>query len=318
MNRKLTDLLGTEFPILQGAMAHISDGRFAAAVSNAGGLGIIYSAGRDPELIREDIHTCRQLTDRPFGVNAVMQPPEQVPPLIEMLISERVPVITLSAGNPVPWIPRLKESGAKVFSVIATVRQAQKAQSAGADGIIAEGEESGGHIGNTGTMALLPAVTSSVDIPVIAAGGIADGRGMAAALTMGACGVQCGTAFLLTEECPIADRFKEALLSAAVSDTLVTGRSCNDVVRSIASPLSEKMLAMELGGCDSSEIAALGTGGMLRAVEGDWETGSFQAGQSAGLITQIRTCRSLMENMMTEMETALSTTAERWLKKNQE
>lgn len=305
MKHLITDMLDIEFPILQGAMAHISDGRFAAAVSNAGGLGIIYSAGRDPALIREDIRICRQLTNRPFGVNAVMQPPKMIPSLVDLLVSEKVPVITTSAGNPTPWIPKLKEGGAKVISVVATPKQAQKAEAAGADAIIAEGEESGGHIGSTTTMTLVPAISDVVRIPVIAAGGIADGRGMAAAIMLGASAVQCGTVFMASQECPVSDRFKQALLASAVSDTIVTGRICHDVVRCLKSPLSEKMQEMELSGCSPEELMTLGTGSLRKAVLGNWEDGSFQAGQSAGLLTEIRTCRQIMEHMMEEMYTVI-------------
>ena len=300
MKTRITELLGIEYPIVQGSMAHIAFAQLAAAVSNAGGLGIITCNGVDKEGLREQIHLCRKLTDKPFAVNAIMQDlTDTVENIMEMLFEEKVEIIVTSAGSPKKWVPEISKRGIKVMSVVGSPEQAKKCEALGVDAVIAEGCEGGGHIGEITTMALIPAVVSAVSIPVIAAGGIADGRGMAAALMLGAEGVQCGTAFLVSNESPVCDIYKQKIIDAKIGDTVVTGRSAKDAVRSLRNPLTEKMLAMEASGCNPAELVELGKGSFPKAVfSGNWEEGTFMAGQSAGLIFEQRSCKKIIDDMM--------------------
>ena len=239
---KLHEILGTEFPFIQVGMANIATGEFAAAVSNAGALGLIGAGGMTPESFRENIHKCRSLTNKPFGVNIMLMHP-QADELAKIAAEEKVAVITTGAGSPGAYVPMWKEAGAKVFPVVSAVSLAKMMAKAGVDGIIAEGTESGGHVGETTTMALVPQVCDAVDIPVIAAGGIACGRQLVAAYALGACGAQLGTCLLVSEECPIHPNYKQALLKANDRATVVTGRSVNAPVRVIKNQMTKDYIA---------------------------------------------------------------------------
>ncbi|MGN0746979.1 MAG: nitronate monooxygenase [Aristaeellaceae bacterium] len=295
---KLNELLGTEFPIIQGGMANIATAEFAAACSNAGALGIIAAGGlRTGEALREEIRRCRALTDKPFGVNIMLMNPaagEQA----RVVVEEQVPVVTTGAGNPGRYIPAWKDAGIRVIPVVAATVFAQRLARYGVDAIIAEGTESGGHVGEMTTMALLPQVIDTADVPVIAAGGIADGRQFAAALALGACGVQVGTCLLVSRECPIHDRYKQALLAARDSDTTVTGRSVGGPVRVLKNRMAREYLRLEQAGAPLMELEKLTLGGLRRAVtEGDVETGSLMAGQVAGMLREIRPLREIFEEL---------------------
>lgn len=309
----LADLLGTELPIIQGGMANIATGEFAAACSNAGALGLIGAGGmRSGEELRGHIRRCRALTDRPFGVNLMLMNPaadEQA----KVVIEEGVRVVTTGAGNPGKYIPAFKAAGIRVIPVVAAVAFAQRFVRAGADAVIAEGTESGGHVGEMTTMALVPQVADAVDVPVIAAGGIADGRQFAAALSLGACGVQVGTCLLASEECPIHARYKEALLRARDSDTTVTGRSVGGPVRVLKNKMARQYLALEQQGASLEELEKLTLGGLRRAVfDGDVETGSVMTGQVAGMLHEIRPVREILTQLYADGLAALERTDRAW------
>ena len=309
----LADLLGTELPIIQGGMANIATGEFAAACSNAGALGLIGAGGmRSGEELRGHIRRCREMTDRPFGVNLMLMNPaadEQA----KVVIEEGVRVVTTGAGNPGKYIPAFKAAGIRVIPVVAAVAFAQRFVRAGADAVIAEGTESGGHVGEMTTMALVPQVADAVDVPVIAAGGIADGRQFAAALSLGACGVQVGTCLLASEECPIHARYKEALLRARDSDTTVTGRSVGGPVRVLKNKMARQYLALEQQGASLEELEKLTLGGLRRAVfDGDVETGSVMTGQVAGMLHEIRPVREILTQLYADGLAALERTDRAW------
>ena len=309
----LADLLGTELPIIQGGMANIATGEFAAACSNAGALGLIGAGGmRSGEELRGHIRRCRALTDRPFGVNLMLMNPaadEQA----KVVIEEGVRVVTTGAGNPGKYIPAFKAAGIRVIPVVAAVAFAQRFVRAGADAVIAEGTESGGHVGEMTTMALVPQVADAVDVPVIAAGGIGDGRQFAAALSLGACGVQVGTCLLASEECPIHARYKEALLRARDSDTTVTGRSVGGPVRVLKNKMARQYLALEQQGASLEELEKLTLGGLRRAVfDGDVETGSVMTGQVAGMLHEIRPVREILTQLYADGLAALERTDRAW------
>ena len=294
---KLNQLLGTEFPIIQGGMANIATGEFAAAVSNAGALGIIGAGGMNLESFRENIHKCRALTDKPFGVNIMLMHP-QAKEMAALAAEEKVAVITTGAGNPAPFLSMWKEAGAKVFPVVAAVALAKLVARAGADGVIAEGTESGGHVGEVTTMALVPQVADAVSIPVIAAGGIADGRGLLAAYALGACGVQVGTCLLVSEECPIHINYKQAVIKAADRSTVVTGRSVGAPVRCLKNKMTRAYLAREQEGATLMELEQFTLGSLRRAVfDGDVDSGSLMAGQVAGMVREIRPLRAIFEDL---------------------
>ena len=294
---KLNQLLGTEFPIIQGGMANIATGEFAAAVSNAGALGIIGAGGMNLESFRENIHKCRTLTDKPFGVNIMLMHP-QAKEMAALAAEEKVAVITTGAGNPAPFMSMWKEAGAKVFPVVAAVALAKLVARAGADGVIAEGTESGGHVGEVTTMALVPQVADAVSIPVIAAGGIADGRGLLAAYALGACGVQVGTCLLASEECPIHINYKQAVIKAADRSTVVTGRSAGAPVRCLKNKMTRAYLAREQEGASLMELEQFTLGSLRRAVfDGDVDSGSLMAGQVAGMVHEIRPLRAIFEDL---------------------
>ena len=294
---KLNEMLGTEFPFIQGGMANIATGEFAAAVSNAGALGLIGAGGMNPDSLRENIRRCRELTDKPFGVNLMLMHP-QAKEMAQVIAQERVMVVTTGAGNPGEYIPIWKEYGAKVLPVVPAVAVAKVAQRAGADAVIAEGTESGGHVGELTTMALVPQVCDSVDIPVVAAGGIADGRQLAAAYALGACGAQVGTCLLVSEECPIHPNYKAALLKAKDSSTTVTGRIIGAPVRILKNQMARNYLSREKAGADLMELEQFTLGSLRRAVfDGDVNTGSLMAGQVAGMLHEIRPLRAILEEL---------------------
>ena len=294
---RLNELLGTEFPIIQGGMANIATGEFAAAVSNAGALGLIGAGGMDAESVRTHIRRCKELTDKPFGVNIMLMNPA-APEIAKVVVEEGVKLVTTGAGVPSPYIPAWKEAGIKVFPVIAATTLVRRLAPLGVDGFIAEGTESGGHVGELTTMALVPQVCDMTDLPVIAAGGIASGRQLAAAFALGACGAQVGTCLLVSEECPIHDNYKQALLKAKDSDTVVTGRSVNAPVRILKNQMSREYLSRERAGAGREELEQYTLGSLRRAVfGGDTKTGSLMAGQVAGMLHEIRPLRTILEEL---------------------
>ena len=300
MNR-VCEILGTEYPIIQGAMARIATAELAGAVSNGGGLGIIAAGGAPVEWVKEQIDKCRSITDKPFGVN-IMLLADNVDELVDLLIEEKVAVVTTGAGNPGKYIPRFKEAGIKVIPVVANVTLAKRVQRAGADAVVAEGCEAGGHIGETTTMAMIPQMVDALDIPVIAAGGIADGRGLAAAYMLGAEGVQVGTRFLVAEECIVSRPYKEMVLKAKDSSTVATGRFTGHPVRVLKNKLSRAMLELEKTQ-DLEEFERLGTGALSRAViAGDVDHGSVMSGQVAGLVNKEQPAAEIIREMIEEAE----------------
>ena len=299
---KINELLGTEFPIIQGGMANIATGAFAAAVSNAGALGLIGSGGMDAETLRKEIRTAKASTDKPFGVNLMLMNPH-IDELAKVVVEEGVKVVTTGAGNPGKYVPAWKEAGIKVFPVVAAPILAKRLERYDVDGFIAEGTESGGHVGEMTTMALVPQVVDAVKAPVIAAGGIADGRQMAAAFALGACGVQVGTCLLVSEECPIHENYKKALLKAGANDTVVTGRTTGAPVRVLKNKMARQYLEMEKENMPLAEREKLTLGSLRRAVfDGDLDTGSFMSGQVAGMLHEIRPLRQIFEELMAGCE----------------
>ena len=311
--KKLNEILGTEFPFIQGGMANIATGEFAAACSNAGALGVIATGGMlKAELLREQIRICKSLTDKPFGVNLMLMNP-CADEMAKIIIEEGVGVVTTGAGNPGKYIPAWKEAGVKVLPVVAASILAKRLVSAGADAVIAEGTESGGHVGEMTTMALVPQVIDTVDVPVIAAGGIADGRQAAAAFALGACGIQVGTCLLASEECPIHDNYKQALLRAKDSDTTVTGRSIGGPVRVLKNRMAREYLALEKRGATLEELEKVTLGGLRRAVfDGDMDHGSVMSGQVAGMLHEIRPLRQIFEELYNGGKAVLEAANREW------
>ena len=310
---KLNELLGTEFPIIQGGMANIATGEFAAACSNAGALGVIATGHlRSADALRAEIRTCKSLTDKPFGVNLMLMNP-CADEFAQVIIEEGVSVVTTGAGNPGKYIPKWKEAGVKVIPVVAASVLARRLVRLGVDAVIAEGTESGGHVGEMTTMALVPQVIDAVDVPVIAAGGIADGRQFAAALALGACGVQVGTCLLTSEECPIHDNYKQALLAAKDSDTTVTGRSIGGPVRVLKNKMARQYLRLEKEGATLEELETITLGALRRAVhEGDIEMGSVMTGQVAGMLHEIKPLRQILEELTQGGYNVLKETQKQW------
>lgn len=307
---KLNDITGTKYPIIQGGMANIATGAFAAAVSNAGGLGLVASGGMNAEALRKEIRICKEKTDKPFGVNLMLMNPD-VDNIAKMLTEEKVGFITTGAGNPAKYMAEWKAMGAKVFPVVASVALAKVMVKAGADAVIAEGGESGGHVGDMTTMTLLPQVVDAVSVPVIAAGGIADGRQVAAAMLLGACGVQIGTCLLVSEECPIHDNYKQALLKAKDNSTTVTGRSQGAPVRIIKNEMAREYLKLEAQGADREELEKITLGGLRRAViDGDVVRGSVMAGQVCGQLKEIRPVADILESLYEDAKTVLKKAGE--------
>jgi enoyl-[acyl-carrier protein] reductase II len=310
--KKLNELLGTEFPIIQGGMANIATGEFAAACSNAGALGVIAGGGMNGEQLRQQIQICKSLTNKPFGVNIMLMNPA-LEEVAQVVAEEKVPVITTGAGNPGRFLPMWKEAGSKVIPVVAAGVLAKRLAQAGADALIAEGTESGGHVGEMTTMALVPQIVDLVDVPVIAAGGIGDGRQLAAAYALGACGAQIGTCLLVSRECPIHDNYKQALLKAKDSDTTVTGRSTGAPVRILKNKMARQYLRLEKQGASLEELEKITLGALRRAVfEGDMDTGSVMAGQVAGMLSEIRPVREILETLCRDAETVLRERQEVW------
>ena len=283
-------------------MANIATGRFAAAVSNAGALGLVAGGGLDAEALRAEIRDAKAATDKPFGVNLMLMNPH-IDELAKVVVEEGVQVVTTGAGNPGKYVPAWKEAGIKVFPVVAAPVLAKRLERYGIDGVIAEGTESGGHVGEMTTMALVPQVADAVSVPVVAAGGIADGRQLAAAFALGACGVQVGTVLLASEECPIHDNYKGAVLKAGANDTVVTGRSGGAPVRVLKNKMAREYLRMEKQNLPLEEMEKLTLGSLRRAVfDGDVDTGSFMAGQVAGMVHAIRPLRQIFEELMAGYE----------------
>lgn len=299
-------MLNIKYPIIQGGMANIATGEFAAAVSNAGGLGLIASGGFDAERIREEIKKCREKTDKPFGVNLMLMNPD-VDNIAKMLVEEKVAVITTGAGSPEKYVADWKAVGSKVIPVVASVALAKRMERMGVDAIIAEGGESGGHVGEMTTMALVPMVVDAVNIPVIAAGGIADGRGLVAALALGAVGIQIGTVLLASEECPIHENYKLAVVKAKDNQTAVTGRSAGAPVRVIKNNMTREYLKMESQNVSRDELEKLTLGSLRKAVlDGDTKYGSLMAGQICGLVKEIRPVADILDEIYEDAKKELS------------
>ncbi|MGO5478877.1 nitronate monooxygenase [Mogibacterium kristiansenii] len=299
---KLNQILGTQFPIMQGGMAQVATGAFAAAVSNAGALGIIGTGAMNGEMMRKEIETAKSLTDKPFGVNLMMMNPD-VEEMAQIIAEEKPSVVTTGAGNPGKYVKMWKEQGIKVIPVVSSVALAKRLEREGVDAIIAEGTESGGHIGELTTMVLLPQVADAVSVPVIGAGGIASGRQMKAAEILGAVGVQIGTVLLGSEECPIHANYKNALIKAKDRATVVTGRSVGVPVRVLKNGMTRDYLELEQSGAEKMELEKFTLGALRRAVhEGDVDRGSLMAGQDASYIKEIRPLRVILEEMMKEYE----------------
>jgi len=291
-------MLDIRYPIFLGGMAHVSRAPLVTAVSDAGGLGIIGSGGMSAEMLAEQIALVREKTNQPFGVNLMLMDPN-IDEQVAVVVRERVPVVTTGAGNPAKHLDQLRSAGIKVFPVVPATALARRMERAGVEGIIAEGTESGGHVGEVTTMVLVPQVVDAVSVPVVAAGGIADGRGLAAALALGAEGVQLGTVFVASAEAPVHDNFKQAILNANDRSTLVTGRDIGAPVRAIANKMTKEFARYEKEGRPLEEFEHLAVGGLCRAVyEGDVDTGSLMAGQIAGLIGEIKPVQTIIQDMV--------------------
>ena len=301
MKTRITELLGIEYPVVQGAMARIADGGLAGAVSEAGGLGIIACGGARPEWIREPVARARALTSKPIGINVMLMDP-RASEVAELVCELGVEVVTTGAGSPANYMKMWKEAGVKVVPVVASSALAARMERLGADAVVAEGTEAGGHIGELTTMALVPSVCAAVSIPVIAAGGIVDGRGMLAAFALGAEGVQCGTRFLTVEECGVHEAWKEKVLKAKDSDTIVTGRGTGHPVRGLKNKFARECRKIEMAATSGDELEGMYAGSLARAVAGDVENGSVMAGQVAALVTERGTAAGVIADMVREAE----------------
>lgn len=302
LRTRVTEILGVEHPVIQGAMARIADGRLAAAVSEAGGLGIIACGGAPLDWVEEQVHRARSLTSKPLGANVMLMDPHAAD-VAALLAELRVDVITTGAGSPSDYLGMWKDAGIKVVPVVASCAQARRMERMGVDAVVAEGTESGGHVGELTTMALVPATVEAVSIPVIAAGGIADGRGMAAAFMLGAEGVQMGTRFLTVEECPIHDAYKEKVLAAKDSDTVVTGRGSGHPARCLKNAFARKVRVLEADLAQNGDaLEELYLGSLRRGVEGDVENGSLMAGQVAALVRERKTAADVVRSVVAEVE----------------
>lgn len=314
INSPICELLGIEYPVFQGGMAWIADYRLAAAVSEAGGLGIIAAMNSNGEQLREQIVKAKELTNKPFGVNLMLMSP-YIREAVDVVCEEKVSVVTTGAGNPSPYVAQLKEAGIKIIPVVPSVALAKMTERMGVTAVIAEGCESGGHVGESTTMTLVPQVADAVNIPVIAAGGIADARGMAAALMLGACGIQMGTRFLTAEECNVHENYKEKVIKAKDIDTIVTGKRLGHPVRTLKNPMSREFFKKEYdSNVTNEELEAMGAGGLrLAAIEGDMVRGSCMCGQIAGMIKDRRTCKEIVTGICSETEQLLSGVG-KWVK----
>ena len=306
MQTEVTRLLGIEVPVIQGGMAWVAE--YHLAVSNAGGLGLIGAASAPAEWVRDQIRKAKELTDRPFGVNIMLMSPyaEEV---AQVVVEEGVKVVTTGAGNPEKYMEMWKKAGVKVIPVVASAALAKRMERCGADAVVAEGCEAGGHIGENTTMCLVPQIVDAVKIPVIAAGGIADGRGMAAAFMLGAKGVQMGTHFIVTDECQVHNAYKERILKAKDIDSRVTGRSTGHPVRALRNDMTKKYLELEKQGASFEELEQLTLGGLRKAVlDGDVKDGSVMAGQIAGLVKERMSCKELIHRLVTETDALMKGT----------
>lgn len=313
INSKICEMLGIKYPIFQGGMAHIADGRLAAAVSEAGGLGIISAMNMGSSYLKEQIDIARSLTKKPFGVNVMLMSPH-TKEVAELIAQEKIPVVTTGAGNPERYMELWKNAGIKVIPVVASVALAKKVERLGAAAIIAEGGESGGHVGDLTTMTLVPQVCDAVSIPVIAAGGIGDGRGVAAAFMLGAQGVQLGTRFLVAAECSVHPTYKAKVLKASDISTIVTGKRLGHPVRSLKTPFSRDYAKAEYSSISDEDLEQKAVGALrLAAKEGDEKNGCFLAGQISGMINKEQTAKEIIEEIFAEAETILNG-ALKWVK----
>ena len=306
MKTEITELLGITYPVIQGGMAWVAEASLAAAVSNAGGLGLIAAAAAPAQWVREQIRKARELTNKPFGVNIMLMSPE-ADEVAKVIVEEGVSVVTTGAGSPEKYMADWKNAGVKVIPVVASSALAKRMERCGADAVVAEGPEAGGHIGELTTMALVPQVADAVKIPVIAAGGIADGRGMAAAFMLGARGIQAGTVFAASKESVIHEQYKNSILKAKDIDTRVTGRTTGHPIRVLRNDMARKYLEFEKNGADFQELEALTLGGLRKAVvEGDIKNGSLMAGQIAGLVKESLSCEELIRQMVSQAENLMN------------
>ena len=313
MKTELTELLKIEYPVIQGGMAWVAEYHLASAVSNAGGLGLIGAANAPADWVRDQVRKMQELTKKPFGVNIMLMGPF-ADEVAKVMVEEKVPVVTTGAGNPEKYLNMWKEAGIKVIPVVASVAMAKRMERAGADAVVAEGCEAGGHIGETTTMVLVPQIADAVQIPVIAAGGIGDGRGVAAAFMLGAKGVQMGTHFVVTTESQVHQNYKDRILGAKDIDTRVTGRSTGHPVRALRNEMTRKYLELEGEGASLEELELLAVGGLRKAVvEGDVKSGSLMAGQIAGLVKESMSCEELIRKVISEAEALLTGSADKFV-----
>lgn len=299
-------MLGIQYPVFQGGMAWVADASLASAVSNAGGLGLISSVNAGTEVVRKEIRKCKEMTDKPFGVNIMLQAPN-ADEIANMVIEEGVKILTTGAGSPAKYMEAWKAAGIKVIPVVASVALALKMQSAGADAVVAEGAESGGHVGELHTMALVPQVVDAVEIPVVAAGGICDGRGAAAAFMLGAEAIQVGTRFLAAEECTAHQVYKEKILKASDISTIVTGKSLGHPVRSLKTPFSKSFARMEADpNVKPEDILTFGSGALRKAVQEGDSNGSYMAGECAGMVKRIEPAKAIVEDLILGAEAIIT------------
>lgn len=309
MKNKLTQLLGIQYPIIQGGLAWSSDAVLAAAVSNAGGIGQIGSGGRTTDWTRDEIRKAKSLTDKPFGVNIMLMAPN-IDELIDLVCEEKVVMVTLGAGNPVPYFDKLHSAGIKVVPVVPSVKLAKRVEEKGADALVVEGMEAGGHIGTLTTMALMSNVIPLIKIPVVVAGGISDGKAMAAAMLMGAAGVQMGSRFVMTEECPAHINCKNKIAAATDTDSVVTGYSRGHGVRGLKNTFTTSFLIKETSGVSDEELAKFSAGtNKLASVDGDIENGVVQIGQSLEVLKEVKTCKQAIDDIIVEARETLANAA---------
>lgn len=305
MKTKVTELLQIEYPIIQGGMAWVAEHHLAAAVSEAGGFGLIGAASAPPEIVREEIRKAKELTDKPFGVNIMLLNPN-ADEVAKIVVEEGIQAVTTGAGNPEKYMPMWKEAGVKVIPVVASVAMAKRMERYGADAVVAEGMEAGGHIGNQTTMALIPQIVDAVNIPVIAAGGIGDGRGVAASFMLGAEGVQMGTRFVVADESIVHDNYKDRIVKAKDIDSVVTGQSTGHSVRCLRNQMTKEYIKKEQEGVPFEELERMTLGSLRKAVmDGDILNGTVMAGQIAGLVSKRQSCKEILQEIMTEAEKLL-------------
>ena len=306
MKTKVTELLQIEYPIIQGGMAWVAEHHLAAAVSEAGGFGLIGAASAPPEIVREEIRKAKELTDKPFGVNIMLLNPN-ADEVAKIVVEEGIQAVTTGAGNPEKYMPMWKEAGVKVIPVVASVAMAKRMERYGADAVVAEGMEAGGHIGNQTTMALIPQIVDAVNIPVIAAGGIGDGRGVAASFMLGAEGVQMGTRFVVADESIVHDNYKDRIVKAKDIDSVVTGQSTGHPVRCLRNQMTKEYIKKEQEGVSFEELERMTLGSLRKAVmDGDILNGTVMAGQIAGLVSKRQSCKEILQEIMTEAEKLLA------------